>query len=60
MLGCVERTDRLRRPVERWIVGRHTDVRQHARDLSLDCWTELCCDQGTDLRLRLRDGEPER
>ena len=61
LLGRVERPDRLRRPVESRIVRRDADVREHAGDRAFaQRRSQLGGDQRADLRLGLRDGEPQR
>ena len=61
LLGRVERADRLRRPVERRIVGRDTDMREHAGDrASAQGRSQLGGDERADLRLGLRNREPQR
>jgi hypothetical protein len=57
LLGGVERPDRLRRPVERWVVGGDAHVREHARRRRERA--QLCGDERADLGLRLSDGKPE-
>ena len=56
----VERPDRLRRPLERRVVGRDVDVREQACDRPLDRSGELRLDHGADLGLSLRNREVER
>ena len=60
-LRRVERSDRLRRPVERGIVCGDAHVREDAGRLPLlEHGPQLGRDQHADLGLRLRDRKPER
>ena len=61
LVGGVERPDRLRRTIESGIIGGHANVREHTGDRPVgERGVELRDDQRTDLRLRLRNGQPQR
>src|SRR5438105_11437420 len=59
--GRLEGADRLRRPVKRRIVRGDAHVREHAGRLAtVERGPQLDRYEGADLRLCLRDGEPQR
>ena len=61
LVGGVEGPDRLRRTIEGEIIGGHANVREHTGDRTAgERGVELRDDQRTDLRLRLRNGQPQR